>query len=664
MLASQSLMLAPHGSRMPLWMLCGCLAMGAFTLARIQGYVRLPSKWVAVASVFMGWGLLWREYGSPMVVEFWVDLLLFMYTAKLLELTSKRDVSQIMLLSFFVAMTHFLFDESMWQTIVTFSGLVMVMATLIALHSSSTQTQGRQPLKLAGIAFLQALPLLVILFVFFPRLSPFWTIPLEKGAAFTGLNDRLMLGDIHSLVQSDELAFRVNFTSAPPASRDLYWRTLVLSAVSEGGWVVGSPPRPTPSIKFGAEGATIDYELLSQPMRVPFIPSLDRVLSVEGTSVRLDPLGFVRSASVLQTVSQYKMRSGLNAVNGAELSKAERAAYLALPLRTNPLARTFGASLAEDYQTPDAVIHTVLAWYFDEFTYTLNPDASKRDSIDHFLFETKRGFCEHFAASFTWVMRAAGIPARVVLGYQGGAYNPSGNYIEVRQFDAHAWSEVWVQGEGWRRVDPTAFIAPERIERGMGASAAGMDGLMTGEAWDYFQMRSLGWLFDLQLQVQALSHLWDRVIVNYDQTRQMRWLSTVWPDLELEDLAPLALAAFLLGLGVITVGLVAPPFRRGLSREARWYQSYLRCLDGITLDQVGRGAGVARCQEAWGSARPAEAALAQVFVEKFELSLYQEDQSVSPSSVSKALLVLKMRLAWMRLTGRWDHHSQRPKRII
>jgi hypothetical protein len=233
MLASQSLMLPPHRLRMPWWMLLVCLAVLGFTLARIQGYVKLPSKWVAIASVFLGWGLLWREYGSPMVVEFWVDLLLFMYTAKLLELAAKRDVSQIMLLSFFVAMTHFLFSESMLQTAVTFFGLLMVMATLIAIHMSSTQTQGRQPLKLAGIAFLQALPLLVILFVFFPRLSPFWTIPLEKGTAVTGLSDRLMLGDIHRLVQSDALAFRVNFAEAPPPSRDLYWRTLVLSGAED-----------------------------------------------------------------------------------------------------------------------------------------------------------------------------------------------------------------------------------------------------------------------------------------------------------------------------------------------------------------------------------------------------------------------------------------------
>jgi len=476
---------------MPLWMLFCCLVIGAVTLARVQGYVKMPSKWVAVASVFIGWGLLWREYGGPMVVEFWVDLLLFLYAAKLLELDSKRDVSQIMLLSFFFAMTHFLFDESLLQTIVTFSGLVMVMATLIAVHSSSTQAPGRQPVKLASIAFLQALPLLVILFVFFPRLSPFWTIPLEKGTAVTGLSDRLMLGDIHSLVQSDALAFRVNFTAAPPASRDLYWRALVLSEVSEDGWVVGSPPRPMPSTTVRTQSKVIDYELLSQPMRVPVIPSLDRVLSVEGASASLDPLGFVRTASVLQTVSQYQMRSSLNAVYGAELSKAERAAYLALPQRTNPLAQAYGASLADGHRAPDAVIQTVLAWYFDDFTYTLSPGASEGDSIDHFLFEARRGFCEHFAASFTWVMRAAGIPARVVLGYQGGAYNPSGNYIEVRQFDAHAWSEVWVQGEGWRRVDPTAFVAPERIEAGMSASAAGMDGLMTGEAWDYLD----GWAY-------------------------------------------------------------------------------------------------------------------------------------------------------------------------
>jgi len=173
---------------------------------------------------------------------------------------------------------------------------------------------------------------------------------------------------------------------------------------------------------------------------------------------------------------------------------------------------------------------------------------------------------------------------------------------------------------------------------------------MTGKAWDYFQMQSLGWLFDLQLQLQALSHLWDRVVVNYDQAQQLRWLTTVWPDLELEDLAPLALAAFLLGLGVITVGFVASPFRRRLSQEARWYRGYVNCLDGEARDQISRGAGVARCQEVWRLTRPAEAALACEFVDRFELRLYQNDQSVVPSSISKTLLVLRVRLAWMRLT--------------
>ncbi|MGK0400814.1 MAG: transglutaminase-like putative cysteine protease [Candidatus Azotimanducaceae bacterium] len=650
MLASQSLMLAPHGLRMPLWMLLVCLAVLGFTLARIQGYVKLPSKWVAIASVFLGWGLLWREYGSPMVVEFWVDLLLFMYTAKLLELAAKRDVSQIMLLSFFVAMTHFLFSESMLQTAVTFFGLLMVMATLIAIHMSSTQTQGRQPLKLAGIAFLQALPLLVILFVFFPRLSPFWTIPLEKGTAVTGLSDRLMLGDIHRLVQSDALAFRVNFAEAPPPSRDLYWRTLVLSEYSGGGWIVGSPPKPRAQAWDYTEA--IDYQLLTQPMRVPFIPSLDRILSVTGESVRLDQLGFVRSTGALQTVSQYQMRSGLNSVNLTELTDAEQAAYLALPGTANPLARAYGASLGETHKAPDAVIQAVLDWYFDQFTYTLNPGGSDGDPIDHFLFEAQRGFCEHFAAGFTLIMRAAGVPARVVLGYQGGTYNASGNYIEVRQFDAHAWSEVWVDGEGWRRVDPTAVIAPERIESGMGMAAAGMDGLMTGKAWDYFQMQSLGWLYNLQLEMQALSHLWDRVVVNYDQAQQIRWLSAVWPDLEFEDLAPIALAGFLLGLGVITFGLVAPPRWQRLSQEARWWRGYRHCLEAIALGQTGPGRSVEVCQQAWRLARPAEAALASDFVEKFVLLLYQEDETVSPRSVSKALLVLKVRLAWMRFLGR------------
>ncbi|MGB1801228.1 MAG: DUF4129 domain-containing transglutaminase family protein, partial [Gammaproteobacteria bacterium] len=122
----------------------------------------------------------------------------------------------------------------------------------------------------------------------------------------------------------------------------------------------------------------------------------------------------------------------------------------------------------EKYKEPSLIIDATLDWLNKQgFIYTLTPELITGDTVDEFLFNSKQGFCEHYAAAFTVLMRAAGIPARVVAGYQGGEVNPLGNYLIVKQRDAHAWTEVWLEGKGWIRIDPTAIISPIRINEGI-----------------------------------------------------------------------------------------------------------------------------------------------------------------------------------------------------
>ena len=646
LIMGQVLLLLPHVLRAPNWLWLYCALLMGWTLSKAQSdRYAMPSA-AKLGVVAIGVIFLWLSFSQWFTVMFWVGLLALMLVAKLIELRSDRDAYQILLLGFFFALTHFLYSESILQTVYTLACLWVLCATLMLLQSPPGSLKGLEPLWRSSSTLLLAIPLLIVLFVFFPRMSPFWTIPLDKNVGVTGLSDRLVLGDIDRLVRSDELVFRATFLGEPPPSRSLYWRTLVLNELAGSDWRWN----PESRVDFvpAVSSSTLSYTLVTQPLSIAFVPSLARVQRVFGEGVRVSPLGVVKSHQTLSSVAQYQMQSELEPAFDESLTQPSRIQHLSLSTSANPITRAYGLALKQQWPKPRDRVAQVLNWFEREFTYTLSPGTvSGEDSIDTFLFDTKRGFCEHFAASFSVLMRAAGIPARVVLGYQGGQYNPVGNYIEVRQFDAHAWSEIWIEGVGWRRVDPTSVIAPERIEKGMTGMIRLSGQTLTDATWRYLQLQGFAGFYQLQQRLQALGHLWDRTIVNYDQSEQWTLLQRHWPKLDTKHLGLIGLVCFLLCFGML--GLSVLLNRRGgerVSHAHRWHRDFAQCASLDPSNPKVRAKGVVEIQEVWSKRSPEEAELATNFVHEFVSHQYQGGSGVL--TVTRALWQLKATLLWWR----------------
>jgi transglutaminase-like putative cysteine protease len=356
-------------------------------------------------------------------------------------------------------------------------------------------------------------------------------------------------GSIQQLLLDDSAAFRVDFDGPPPARAQLYWRGPVLTDFDGATWT----RRPAiaandAAYSVPAGAALAKYDIALEPDDVPWLFALDIPLDAPADAVRNSDMTLIhmnadrrRPAPVTEAL-RYQVRSALDYRLEANLDPAARAAALALPPDFNPRSVALGARWRRDLDDEQRIVASALELFHNEFFYTLSPPEFGRDSIDEFLFAGKRGFCEHYAAAFVFLMRAAGIPARIVTGYQGGYFNKVGNYLIVRQSDAHAWSEVWLAGRGWVRVDPTAAVSPQRVELGARAAA-----LATGP---WYQT---SWLLSLRNQFDLVNRGWNSLIVQFNAVRQRSLLTPF--GIDQADYA--ALTWVLIGTSSILLGLVS-----------------------------------------------------------------------------------------------------------
>jgi transglutaminase-like putative cysteine protease len=389
---------------------------------------------------------------------------------------------------------------------------------------------------------LKAAPIALVLFLFFPRIAgSFWGAPSAE-RALSGLTEEMSPGDISDLTLNDVVAFRVRFDGQPPARPLRYWRGPVMTEFDGYTWSrSGSQFLFRPPVQY--LGAPVDYTVTLEPTGQPMLFALDMVeswtpgLAIQGWDYQL------RTRQPVHSVLRYEARSYPRYVAGREISAAVRNRNLQLPAVRNPRTRELALRMRQEAADDRAYLRAVLDMFRrQDFFYTLTPPGLDRDSIDDFLFNTRRGFCGHYASAFAMMMRAAGIPARVVGGYQGGDWNPVGGYLIVRQSHAHAWTELWLPDAGWTRVDPTAAIAPERIERGVQAAlpAAGLlaGGLMQDSAF-WFRVRMV-W--------DNVNANWNDWVVQFNRLRQEQILSKLgfdaadWKNLAVALGAGLAIA--------------------------------------------------------------------------------------------------------------------------
>ena len=518
--------LGPHVSHLPTW----CVAFGSILLMWRTWItwrsgmvpVKLPSKWLlALLMALAIAGTLWTHrtlFGRDAGVTF-ITLMLLL---KLLETRSKRDAVIAVFLSYFLILTTFFYSQTIGTAALMLVSLVLITSALIAANRDAAPMPPLAQTRLAGTIILQAFPMMLVLFLLFPRVNgPLWGLPADSVSGVSGLSDSMSPGQITSLSLSDGVAFRVKFNTPMPKESAMYWRGPVLSSFDGRNWRIQSTPQALP-MKVEQAGPPVDYTVTLEPSQKPWLFALE-MPSTLPEYARLTPEWQILNTKPVQGRLRYDARSYPGYRPVAHEDRADLAPYLALPPRINPRTRNLVSTWLFEGTAGEALVARALNYFrTEEFFYTFEPPLLDNHPVDEFLFITKRGFCEHYASAFTAMMRMGGIPARVVTGYQGGEVNPVDGYFTVRQADAHAWSEVWLKGRGWVRVDPTSAVSPARIERGLAGALPQrfatplMARFAPGWSTDVLQKFKFNW--------EAVTNSWNQWVLNYSPDRQRETL--------------------------------------------------------------------------------------------------------------------------------------------
>jgi transglutaminase-like putative cysteine protease len=599
LILTQLMMILPHVNHMPYWLtglgLFSIVIQLEFIKRKLLGEGKANQRAVQGLVFVAGMAGIAETFKTIQGLEAGTAFLLVCLLGKLFEIKTRRDVYVVLTLDLFIISGMFLFDQNLstalWAMLATLVVLyAMLMQNLagasipqtgipVLLISDPAATHGGQrtgqrgALRTLFLIVGMAVPLMMILFVFFPRIPPLWTIHLAGGQAKTGMSDSMAPGDFAKLSQSSELAFRATFDSGRlPQKKDLYWRGMVFSHFDGRSWSLHTDPRLKETV-WGSDTApqwlksiplneprATAYKIIMEPTQQSWLFALSFPLGKTPQVGLTREFNVIASEDITQRTTFELYRFNARAVD-LELPEWMQSENLQLPDTGNPRSQAFARLYFSKYRKdPLKYADGVMSWIRQEnFVYTLQPPTLSGDRVDQFLFQTRRGFCEHYASAFTYLMRAAGIPARVVVGYQGGQEGRDGQSIEVRQMDAHAWSEIWLTGRGWVRYDPTSAVAPERIELGMSDLSAQSqtlfgDGVAGTLRYNRFKVleRAREW-------ADYASYVWQRDIVGFSQDSQENFLYK-W--FGLKDQMQQILVMGLAFLGVLALGIAVMMWRK------------------------------------------------------------------------------------------------------
>jgi protein-glutamine gamma-glutamyltransferase len=582
LLASLALILAIHAPNLPIWVTIVCAAFIAWRYFAIQNPLLMPNRWfLAMLSICIGFGILinFHSFGRDASLS----LLVLMTVLKLLETRVLRDYMLTIMLAYFLISNLFLFNQSLLTFTLSVPPLILLTATLINI-SLKTPHNWQFLAKLAGKLLLQSVPVMLILFVLFPRIpGPLWGIPQDAYSGMSGLGDNLKFGEISNLTKNSSVAFRVQFKDNLPANNQLYWRGPVLWHQNKNEWLMPSKKIGLRNEALATEGVPIDYTITLEPHNRTWLLLLDMpTLAPTGTSFTHDYSAV--SNEPVRTRIRYSASSHSTYKLGEVLGERELTLSLQLTEGENP--KTFALAKTWQNLNPELKINQALQMFRQQnFIYTLRPPLLRDNPIDAFLFNTRKGFCEHYATSFVYLMRAAGVPARIVTGYQGGELNPNGNYLIVRQSDAHAWAEVWLENKGWVRIDPTAAVAPERVEQGISEALRDSDEL------PLLARNSFPLLKKAFLNFDSINNGWNQWVLGYDDKKQMEFLNNLTgKKLGLSDLVFGMMGAIVLVM-LATCYFLFRQMKAKLSPAQVAYQQYLKKLKRANCQpNIGEGA--------------------------------------------------------------------------
>jgi protein-glutamine gamma-glutamyltransferase len=538
----------PHGNHLPWW----CAALTALVLVwrahLALANLRMPGRLPIGALLLMAIALtLWTEqtlFGK----EAGVTMLVVLMSLKTLELRARRDALVVFFLGFFLVLTHFLYSQSLLTALAMLLSVWGLMTSLVLAHMPVGKPTLLQAGRLAARSALLGAPLMLVLFLLFPRMGPLWGMP-QDAMGRTGLSGTLRLGAVAEVANDDSIAFRVRFdegVALNPAS--LYFRGPVLSVFDGVEWrrrSLNLASQARRDLDLHTSGIGVRYEMTLEPHRLAMLPMLeitpdlpDAAPRVEGWNLTLRPDLQWQSDRLVTERLRFTAQAWPRYEHGASMSIVERQEYTHLPEGFNPRTRAWAMDFLRESGLPRGDARGLAAALMThirrgEFSYTLAPGPSGRDAVDEFWLDRRYGFCEHFATSFVVVMRAMGVPARVVTGYQGADPRPVDGYFIVRQSHAHAWAEYWQAGRGWQRADPTAAVAPERVSISQNLQPPA--GIVAGA------LRTMNpeLMAELRASWEAVNNRWNQWVLNYSRTQQFDLLQRLgirapdWQDLGL-----------------------------------------------------------------------------------------------------------------------------------
>ena len=561
----------PQVAHLPLW--CSGLVAGVLVWRGILAWKSqpLPGRWWLVTLLIVAVAATLATHKTILGRDAGVTLLVILLALKTLELRTQRDAFVVFFLGFFCMLSNFLFSQSLLTAFAMLAALMGLLTALVNAH----MPVGKPPLmvaaKIAAKMVLLGAPIMVVLFMLFPRLAPLWGMPGGPAQGKSGLSADMRVGTIAKLALDDSIALRIKFDDKPPAAKDIYLRGPVLASFDGREWL---PSKNYPAnAKLRVSGRPINYEVSLEPNNKPWLFVVDAAAtapSLAGYELRMTPdLQWLSNRPITELV-RYKAQSYTQFSYGPQEAEPSLKNYLDLPAGFNPRTLQLAADMKRDVRFVQADAATLANEIMQKlrtggYEYTLEPGVYGDNTADEFWFDRKTGFCEHIASAFVVLMRALNVPARIVTGYQGGEFNAIDGYWVVRQSDAHAWAEIWQAGKqdgstvgSWIRVDPTSAVSPQRIDslQRLSAPSSAFGGVMAS-LWTNTVGTGYNPLLQLRAVWDAVNNTWNQKILNYSEATQLNVLKNLgftspsWTDLSYV-LITIIVAASLFGIAWTT----------------------------------------------------------------------------------------------------------------
>ena len=529
----------PLQMQLPLWTSLVFMSVIVWRWMMHLGHWPFPNNIVKAVVVVLAISAVLISAKGKFHLESATTFILVASLLKVLEIKNQRDGYIIIFISLFLLAVNFLFEQGLFTALYSLMAVWLLLAALVGLHQTlySDQQLGKNLRRAGKTSFqvlLLSLPIMLVLFLLFPRLGPLWSLNLQSNKAKTGLSESMSPGDIADLSNSDELVFRVKFDGPTPAPDQWYWRGLVLDYYEEvngkARWSMSGlldqvdwyPQSWLPDEN--ADGV-VNYRIIQEANNKKWLFGLRGIAAMESGIGMTEDDRIVHKTKLHQR-KEYAVRSQPNLKIAAQgLRPFVRQQNVQLPSSINnsgnPKSRLLAQQILLQHNSDAERMQYALQYYrLNKFSYTLKPDVMLENDIDKFLFEKRAGFCAHFSSSFVFLMRSMNIPARVVAGYQGGELNPESGHITVRQYDAHAWVEVWLENQGWVSVDPTAQVAPDRISQGLRQALSKEEDFLAGNNFSLIKLSHFPWLNDLRFQLDELNYYWHKTVLNFNKNKQ------------------------------------------------------------------------------------------------------------------------------------------------